>query len=796
MPQTQTILQVFVASPSDVAEERKILESVIDDINRTASDAHPLRLALLKWETHSYPGFGEDAQAVINQQIGDKYNIFLGIMWGRFGSPTPRAESGTEEEFNRAVDRWKASPERIQIMFYFKDAGIPPSELEPEQLAKVQAFKEKISAQGVYSEFQDAADFRTQASTHLRRVIQDWPKPALSDPETAETTTALSLDQSREALNQEALPASWPRSLQCYADSGSFRDSEKNFLDFITPFSGRLSSDQIDDLLKAVVRNSQNWNARGTPNLLKDLLKNTSPADFPSAEGRNDFFQFLAPAPSSQGQEEDIFSFLELAPLRLYEEVIQLLQADGWTPPRADEEKQIMESPSQPPPQPPEPDKNGRDATAEVESSHRSEAGRESPGPEKGVHWQAVSGVAGILGVVVVIIFGFLDFWGDRQAAESVTKGVVEGLKKFAEINAEAVSKNPGEAAETAARVQRDATASRVDRVRADAILLQREGKIEEAIEKWRFIANVAGEENRQIRARAWFSIGYLRSVGEGIDWEAAIDAYTKATELDPTLAEAYYNRGTVKHDLGQPAVALADYDQAIELNPTYAAAYNNRGNAKRDLSQPAVALADYDEAIELNPTLAAAYNNRGNAKRDLGQPAAALADYDEAIELNPTHAEAYYNRGTAKHDLGQPAVALADYDEAIELNPTYAEAYYNRGTAKHDLGQPAVALADYDEAIELNPTLAEAYNNRGAVKRSLGQPAAALADLDEAIELNPTHAAAYYNLGAAKESLGRISEARADYQQALVLAQEAGKANLVAAVRRNLSRLGNNAAP
>ena len=191
MPQTQTILQVFVASPSDVAEERKILESVINDINRTASDAHPLRLALLKWETHARPGFGEDAQAVINQQLGDDYDIFLGIMWGRFGSPTPRAESGTEEEFNRALSRWEGSPERIQIMFYFKNAGIPPSEQDPEQLAKVQAFKEKISSQGVYSEFQAAEDFRTQASTHLRRVIQDWRKPALSAPETAEPTTPL-----------------------------------------------------------------------------------------------------------------------------------------------------------------------------------------------------------------------------------------------------------------------------------------------------------------------------------------------------------------------------------------------------------------------------------------------------------------------------------------------------------------------------------------------------------------------------------------------------------------------------
>ena len=163
MPQTQTIFQVFVASPSDVAEERKILESVIDDINRTASDAHTMHLKLLKSETHSYPGFGEEGpQGVINQQSGNDYDIFLGIMWGRFGSPTPRAGSGTEEEFDRAVSRWKDSPERIRIMFYFKKADISPS-ADPEQLAQVQAFKKKSRLWG------SMLNSRTPRTLELRR---------------------------------------------------------------------------------------------------------------------------------------------------------------------------------------------------------------------------------------------------------------------------------------------------------------------------------------------------------------------------------------------------------------------------------------------------------------------------------------------------------------------------------------------------------------------------------------------------------------------------------------------------
>ncbi|MYD31374.1 MAG: DUF4062 domain-containing protein, partial [Nitrospira sp. SB0661_bin_20] len=62
---------------------------------------------VVRWETRTTPGFGKDPQDVINKQISDAYDIFIGIMWTRFGTPTPRAGSGTEEEFLRAYDRYK-----------------------------------------------------------------------------------------------------------------------------------------------------------------------------------------------------------------------------------------------------------------------------------------------------------------------------------------------------------------------------------------------------------------------------------------------------------------------------------------------------------------------------------------------------------------------------------------------------------------------------------------------------------------------------------------------------------------
>jgi len=62
---------------------------------------------------------------------------------------------------------------------------------------------------------------------------------------------------------------------------------------------------------------------------------------------------------------------------------------------------------------------------------------------------------------------------------------------------------------------------------------------------------------------------------------EEAIKLYDKAIELNPTVAQAYFNRGACKGNNFDFEGAIQDYDKAIELNPEYMEAYGNRGNAK-----------------------------------------------------------------------------------------------------------------------------------------------------------------------------------------------------------------------
>jgi hypothetical protein len=112
-------LTVFIASPGDVRPEREILDSVAAEINLSQGVSSGCRLRLIKWETDVIPGLGTDAQSVVNEQVGTNYDVFLGIMSNRFGQQTNKANSGTEEEFNNALQILRNVNESLKILFYF-----------------------------------------------------------------------------------------------------------------------------------------------------------------------------------------------------------------------------------------------------------------------------------------------------------------------------------------------------------------------------------------------------------------------------------------------------------------------------------------------------------------------------------------------------------------------------------------------------------------------------------------------------------------------------------------------------
>lgn len=176
MPSNITLYKIFLASPSDVKEERQIVSRVVDEINLGNYSVNGIKLELITWETHTYPSIGVDAQDAINKQISDNYDIFIGIMWNRFGSPTGRAESGTQEEFNRAFEKYVSNPSSTEVLFYFKTASLASlNDIDLDSLGKIRTFQYILREKGVYyREFSLQEEFEQLIRLNIISVLKKF----------------------------------------------------------------------------------------------------------------------------------------------------------------------------------------------------------------------------------------------------------------------------------------------------------------------------------------------------------------------------------------------------------------------------------------------------------------------------------------------------------------------------------------------------------------------------------------------------------------------------------------------
>jgi len=58
MAKTEQVLQIFLASPGDVGDERDRVDGVVSEWNSLWSDEIGVHLKLIRWETHAFPSAG------------------------------------------------------------------------------------------------------------------------------------------------------------------------------------------------------------------------------------------------------------------------------------------------------------------------------------------------------------------------------------------------------------------------------------------------------------------------------------------------------------------------------------------------------------------------------------------------------------------------------------------------------------------------------------------------------------------------------------------------------------------
>ena len=87
-------------------------------------------------------------------------------------------------------------------------------------------------------------------------------------------------------------------------------------------------------------------------------------------------------------------------------------------------------------------------------------------------------------------------------------------------------------------------------------------------------------------------------------DLERAMKHFTRATELDPTFAEAYNQRGIAKYMAERYEESIADCREAVERMPCHFGAWAGMGHCQAHQGRLAEALESYERAVAINPHL------------------------------------------------------------------------------------------------------------------------------------------------------------------------------------------------
>jgi len=201
-----------------------------------------------------------------------------------------------------------------------------------------------------------------------------------------------------------------------------------------------------------------------------------------------------------------------------------------------------------------------------------------------------------------------------------------------------------------------------------------------------------------RLSATDWIEKGY--ALGNAGQNQKAMEAFTRASELDPRNALAYINRAAAYTNSGNYQQAIAEVNKAIKLNPINAPAILVRGSVYEKSGNTERATEDYKKACELG--LKAACDQSighteakiANAKTEVGNQSAqnsnssqAIKAMDKAPEQDLKDAKSYFARGLANYEAGKYQEAIKDYDKAIALDSKLVEAYINRAGAYWMLG-------------------------------------------------------------------------------------------------------------
>src|SRR3990172_13168226 len=129
---------------------------------------------------------------------------------------------------------------------------------------------------------------------------------------------------------------------------------------------------------------------------------------------------------------------------------------------------------------------------------------------------------------------------------------------------------------------------------------------------------------------------------------------------------------GTNAYKKGDYEAALTAFKKVTEMNPDYYDAWIGIGNSLFSLGRFNDAIEAFDVAIRVNPDKFEAWNNKGLLSLRLRKYPEAVDAFSHAIKIKPNSHEVCYNIGLVFSELGKVKEAINAFDKAIKFKPDF----------------------------------------------------------------------------------------------------------------------------
>lgn len=357
----------------------------------------------------------------------------------------------------------------------------------------------------------------------------------------------------------------------------------------------------------------------------------------------------------------------------------------------------------------------------------------------------------------------------------------------------------------TAALATAAQSASRPESRRQAALLLEQQGKLDDAQAIWAALSK-ANPRNPEPFAHLGLIASHQQRYADAVPY------YRKALALAPKMQAARIDLALALFKSGQTKAAIPEFQTLIKTSPkgsaqelrftiltgmayyaladyAHAAPYLKTATEHDKTNLPLrLALAHsylwtkqlqalmdvYHEILVLDPNSAEAYMLAGEALDEMKDNVGATEMFRAAVKANSKTPNAHFGLGYLLWSQKKYPEAAAELQAELENDPNHVQALVYLGDTKIQMNNNDEAGPLLERAVKLDPSQPLAHLDLGVVYAEMNKNEDALRELLVAEKMIPDDVNVHWRLGRLYRALGRKDEAKVEFDQASKLNKKA----------------------